>query len=331
MELKKYNSIENSYQEKFVDRIKFLGLHQERFILQEKVHGANFSIHINGNEIKMAKRTDFILPDEKFFNAELVLEKYRKNIVELFNEIKTEFPETEKISIFGELFGDGYKHPDIKKIDGAIKVQKGIEYAPFNDFYAFDILINDSEYLDVETANQFFENHHFFYAKTLFEGNLEEALNFPKEFNSLIPKWLNLPEIENNQCEGVVIKPIKTMFFGNGLRIILKNKNEKWSEKVKIEKQEIQKTPLSKSAKKVLEDISSFINLNRLNNLMSKIGNFEPKLIGKINGLFVQDALEDYMKEFSTNYESLEKEEQKKINKQINSIAINMVKKEFLK
>ncbi|MDO5655992.1 MAG: RNA ligase family protein [Flavobacteriaceae bacterium] len=330
MNLKKYNSIENSYQEKVLDRIRFLGLNKEKFIVQEKVHGANFSFQTNGNEIKIAKRTDFILPDEVFFNGQQILEKYRSNVFQLFEDLKNLIPSVAKIAVFGEIFGGAYKHPDVKRINDAIKVQKGIDYAPFNEFYAFDIMIDDTEFLDVETANQYFEKHGFFYARTLFEGDLEEALKFPKEFNSKIPEWLNLPEIEDNECEGVIIKPLKPAFFGNGARIILKNKNEKWSEKVKVERKEIEATPLSESAEKVLTEILSFINLNRLNNLMSKIGRFEPKLIGKINGLLVQDALEDFKNEFSADYESLEKEEQKKVNKRVNSFSLNLIKNEFL-
>lgn len=330
MNLKKYNSIENAYQKKVIDRIQFLGLCNEKFIVQEKVHGANFSFQTDGNEIRIAKRTDFIQPDEIFFNGQQILEKYRSNVLYLFEELKSLFPSMQKMVVFGEIFGGEYNHPDVMKIADAIKVQKGIYYAPFNEFYAFDIMIDDTQFLDVETANKLFERFGFFYAKTLFEGDLHEALKFPKEFNSKIPEWLNLPKIENNVCEGVVIKPLKPAFFGNGSRIILKNKNEKWSEKVKIEQREIDITPLSESAEKVLMEILSFINLNRLNNLMSKIGAFEPKLIGKINGLLVQDALADYKKEFSTDYESLEKEEQKKINKQVNNFSLNLIKNEFL-
>lgn len=330
MNLKKYNSIENAYQEKVLDRIRFMGLHKEKFIVQEKVHGANFSFQTDGNEIKIAKRTDYIMNDEKFYNAQQILEKYRNKVFALFADLNSLYPSIQKVVVFGEIFGGSYQHPDVMKINDAIKVQKGIDYAPYNEFYAFDIMIDDTEFLDIDTANLFFEKHGFFYAKTLFEGDLDDALKFPKEFNSKIPEWLNLPKIDNNECEGVIIKPLKSAFFGNGARIILKNKNEKWSEKVRVERKEIKNIQISELGKNVMKEILSFVNLNRLNNVMSKVGEFEPKLIGKINGLLVQDALEDYKKEHSEDYNSLEKEEQKKINKEVNNFSLTLIKNEFL-
>lgn len=35
-------------------------------------------------------------------------------------------------------------------------------------------------------------------------------------------------------CEGTIVKTLKTKYFGNGSRVILKNKNEKWTEKSKM-------------------------------------------------------------------------------------------------
>ncbi len=49
--------------------------------------------------------------------------------------------------------------------------------------------------------------------------------------------------------------------------------------------------------------------------MVSKIGEFEPKMIGKVIGLFAQDILEDFEKDFPEVFTTIEKEEQKKINK----------------
>jgi len=112
-----------------------------------------------------------------------------------------------------------------------VRIQKGVFYSPKNDFYAFDIRINQEEYLNVEEANEYFKTIGLFYAKTLFKGSFEACLEHSNDFNSKIPKWLGLPEIEKNICEGVIIKPVKSRYFNNGARVIFKNKNEKWSVK----------------------------------------------------------------------------------------------------
>ncbi|WET48821.1 RNA ligase, Rnl2 family [Chryseobacterium indologenes] len=333
MIFKTYNSIENAYQTRVIDQIRMQGFGDEVFIVQEKVHGANFSFFTDGKEIKIAKRTAFIEKDEKFYNAHQILEQYRKNVINLFQKVKTIYPNVETVVIYGELFGGGYKHKEVEPVKNAIKVQAGIEYAPFNDFYAFDIKLNGVTYLDTDIVNSIFEETGFFYAKTLFEGTLEEALTFPNVFNSKIPIWLGLPEL-NNMCEGTIIKTLKTRYFGNGARVILKNKNEKWIEKSKMVKKQrktVQKTVhFSENAQKIWEEIQTYVTANRLNNVMSKIGEFEPKMIGKVIGLFAQDILEDFEKDFPSVFTTIEKDEQKRINKKLNAAVIDCVKEELM-
>jgi len=333
MIFKTYNSIENAYQTRIIDQIRLQGFWEEVFIVQEKVHGANFSFFTDGKEIKIAKRTAFIEKDEKFFNAHQILERYRKNVIEVFEKVKTIYPDIETVVIYGELFGGGYKHKEVDSVKDAIKVQKGVEYSPYNEFYAFDIKLNGTTYLDTDWVNQIFDETGFFYAKILFQGTLEEALKFPNDFDSKIPTWLGLPEIENNICEGTIIKTLKTRYFGNGSRIILKNKNEKWTEKSKMVRKDrpIQKeVRFSENAQNIWNEISKYATANRLNNVISKIGEFEPKMIGKVIGFFSKDILEDFEKDFPKVFTTIEKEEQKRINKKLNSLVIDVVKEELM-
>ncbi|MDQ1858252.1 RNA ligase, Rnl2 family [Chryseobacterium sp. WLY505] len=334
MIFKTYNAIENAYQARVIEQIRMQGFGDEVFIVQEKVHGANFSFFTDGKEIKIAKRTAFIEKDEKFFNAHQILERYRKNVIEVFQKVKTIYPDVETVVFYGELFGGGYKHKEVEPVKDAVKVQKGIEYAPYNEFYAFDIKLNGITYLDTEVVNQIFEETGFFYAKILFQGTLEEALKFPNVFNSKIPVWLGLPELEDNRCEGTIVKTLKTRYFGNGARIILKNKNEKWVEKSKMVKKEgktVQKQiHFSEKAQEIWEEIQKYATANRLNNVVSKIGEFEPKMIGKVIGLFSQDILEDFQKDFPAAFAAIEKEEQKRINKKLNSLVIDFIKEELM-
>jgi len=334
MIFKTYNSIENAYQTRVIEQIRMQGFGDEVFIVQEKVHGANFSFFTDGKEIKIAKRTAFIEKDEKFFNAHQILERYRKNVIEVFQKVKTIHPDVETVVIYGELFGGGYKHKEVEPVKDAVKVQKGIEYAPYNEFYAFDIKLNGITYLNTDVVNRIFEETGFFYAKILFQGTLEEALKFPNVFNSQIPAWLGLPELENNMCEGTIVKTLKTKYFGNGARIILKNKNEKWVEKAKMVKKEAKtfqkQIHFSEKAQEIWEEIQKYATVNRLNNVISKIGEFQPKMIGKVIGLFAQDILEDFEKDFPAAFTAIEKEEQKRINKKLNSLVIDFIKEELM-
>jgi Rnl2 family RNA ligase len=333
MIFKTYNSIENAYQARVIEQIRLQGLGNEVFIVQEKVHGANFSFFTDGKEIKIGKRTAFIEKDEKFYNAHHILEHYRKNVIDLFQKVKAMYPETEAVVIYGELFGGGYEHQEVNLAKNAVKVQKGIEYAPHNEFYGFDIKLNGTIYLDTDLVNQIFEETGFFYARILFQGSLEEALKFPNVFDSKIPGWLGLPEIENNMCEGTIVKTLKTRYFGNGARVILKNKNEKWIEKSKMVKKDrsVQKQiHFTETAQNIWDEIQNYVTLNRLNNVTSKIGEFEPKMTGRIIGLFAQDILEDFGKDFPDTFNTIEKEEQKRINKKLNALVIDFIKEELM-
>ncbi|MDV7698980.1 RNA ligase, Rnl2 family [Chryseobacterium soli] len=333
MIFKTYNSIENAYQARVIDQIRIQGFGDEVFIVQEKVHGANFSFFTDGKEIKIAKRTDFIKEDEKFYNAHHMLEQYREKVIGLFRKVKAIFPETETVVIYGELFGGGYKHKDIEPVKGAVKVQKGVEYAPQNEFYAFDIKLNGITYLDTDLSNEIFKETGFFYAKIIFQGTLEEALRFPNAFESKIPGWLGLPEIEDNMCEGTIVKTLKTKYFGNGSRVILKNKNEKWTEKSKMVRRDRtaqKEVHFSEAAHEIWSEIQQYAIPNRLHAVTSKIGEFEPKIMGKVIGLFAQDILEDFEKDFPNVFNTIEKEEQKRINKKLNNLAITCIKEEFM-
>lgn len=327
MEFKKYNSIENSYRQEFLERVATTTINSNDFVVLEKVHGANFSLITNGSDLKSAKRTSMLEDTDKFYNHTLIKELYYEKMLALFEAVKTHYPETESITVFGELFGGSY--PDVEQARDAMKVQKGVFYAPYNDFYAFDIMINQTFYLDVIEVNQLLEAHGFFYAKILFRGTLKEALAYPNAFNSNVPEWLNLPEIKDNICEGVIIKPVKPHFLPNGNRVIIKNKNAKWSEKSKSSKP-TKCIELSKEANILLTELERFVNANRLANVMSKEHDLDSNHIGKLIGLLSKDAFEDFMKDFETPFQSLEKVEQKRLTKQLNQCAAKLVKQEVL-
>lgn len=336
MEFKKYNSIENSYQDDFLSSIIGQGFGNLEYLVQEKVHGANLSFITDGQQILLAKRTELIVDNEDFYNAGFVLEKYKDKILALYIDLENQF-HANTVTIFGEIFGGGYPHPDIQKDDKAQLVQRGIYYCPSNDFYAFDILIDNEKYLDAETANVLFEKHKFVYAKTLFKGNLSDCLVYPNVFKTTIPKAFGLPELDANICEGVVIRPAQPLFMRNGSRVIIKNKNEKWAENNNYIDKAILKNLLSSEGEELsdeanflCEEIFKLITRNRLDNLISKIGEVNPqKELGKVLGLYNKDVLTDFLKSYQERYDGLEKQESKAVNKFLNKYAADLINDYF--
>jgi len=323
---KKYNSIENTYREEFLEKIKGHGFWNETYVVQEKVHGANLSFWtVDGINFYTAKRTANLTVEDKFFNHQTVLDSLQVNLQNIWKSLINKFPDLKQMTVFGELIGGFYPHPEVKADSKAVKVQKGVAYSPHNSFYAFDILINLETYLDVDITNTLFEQENILYAKTLFSGSLEQCLNHSNAFDSTIPQELKLPKITPNICEGVIIKPFKTKHFNNGLRVILKNKNENWSEKKKFGKSIKRQEKVSDKVSKLREAILTYVTENRLDNVLSKIGPVSKKDFGLILGSFNKDIVDDFIKDYQSIVDDLEKKEVKQVTKSFSKIAAGMI------
>ena len=337
MQFKKYNSIENTYDEDFLGKIREEGFDKQEFVVQEKVHGSNVCIVTDGNTVSFGKRTGFIEAGEKFYDYEELLVRYTPKVLSLFTIVQSAMSDVETLTVFGEMFGGKYPHPDVKHQKQQMIIQKGVFYSPVHEFYAFDLYITTNEtgrFLSVDEANAFFEQGGFFYAKSLFRGNLDACLKYPNDSPSRIAEWLGLPPLEGNISEGVVIRPVEPLYLRNGARVLLKSKNAKFAEKKSIKKRAPKlfvEPSYSEALNSLLPVAEQYITENRIHNVVSKIGHISmPKDMGKMIGLFSKDVLEDFLKEHSGAYAALEKSEQKILNRHINSLSTNLLKKVYL-
>jgi len=325
---KKYNSIENTYRDEFILRVKGHNFDDKEYVILEKVHGANLSYYTNdGQQFYAAKRSGQVKPDEQFYNCQAILEQILPNLKAIWTDLKTENDNLEQLTIFGEVIGGSYPHPEVKRNPKALKVQKGIFYSPDNVFFAFDIVINAHHYLDTDKATELFEKHDLLHAPILFRGSLEACLNHPNDFDSNVPTQLGLPQISPNIVEGVIIKPLKTLYMNNGTRVIMKNKNEKWSEKSTFKKDIEPAEPLPEKVLKLQEAIATYVTENRLNNVLSKEGEVTHKDFGRILGLFNKDVIEDFNKDFASHLNELEKKERKLITKSFSKLSVALIKR----
>ena len=335
-EFKKYSSIENSFNREFMERVMAEMPSDLQYVIQEKVHGANTSFLCDGIQVQFAKRTSVLTEEEKFYDYPELLETYKERILKLYVCIKQKYPHVTSISVFGEMFGGMYSHKEVKPMHKYVTIQKGVCYTPIHEFYAFDIFLFtelEKMYLPVAEVNELFEQFGFFYARTLFQGTLPECLMYPNAFQSKIAEWLGFPIIDDNVCEGIVIRPIEPMFLRNGSRVLIKNKNERFAEKKSVKKRNKifeDATSMSDELITLIAEADVYVTENRLTNVVSHIGEVHiPKDFGKIMGLFSKDALMDFMKEHEEDYLNLEKSEQKLLNKALNQFATDLVKKVY--
>lgn len=324
----KYSKIKNGYQKEFIQKIQDIGMANQQYVVEEKVNGANLSLWITMSGLRVAKRTAFLTPDEKFFNYQTVVAKCQERAKQLFI-LSQDWAKDQDIGtiylvvVYGEIFGGYYPHPDVPSVPEAKRVAKGVAYSAENGYYAFDIRLTatdgDHYYPDIYTRNQLLKEAGFFHPQPLFTGTLAECLAYPTAFESLIPQQLGLPPIKGNFCEGVVIKPVKTSFLPNGSRIILKNKNEKFQEKGKVKKRsDGSSQPLPAHLQKFVDITSQYITKVRYENLVSKYGQFSTQEFGKLLGLYVKDLLEDFIEEHGEAFNALPKNERRQITRKLN-------------
>lgn len=337
IEFKKYSSIENSFNREFMEHIVAEMPSDLQYVVQEKVHGANTSFLCDGHQVQFAKRTSVLTGDERFYDYPELLDAYKERVMKLYVCLKEKYPNLTGISVFGEMFGGMYPHKEVKPMHKYSTIQKGVCYTPVHEFYGFDIFLHteqENRYLPVVEVNELFEEFGFIYAKTLFQGTLTECLKYPNAFQSKIAEWLGFPAIDDNICEGIVIRPVEPMYLRNGSRVLIKSKNERFAEKKSVKKRNKlfeEPVPMSEELKALITEVDLYVTENRLINVVSHIGEVHvPKDFGKIMGLFSKDALTDFMKEFGEDYLNLEKSEQKLLNKALNQLSTELVKRVYM-
>jgi Rnl2 family RNA ligase len=323
MEFKKYDTIENTYNRKFVEAAKKAVEKASKktaknplilpplWILTEKAHGANFSIHYlkETGEIRFARRNGFLKEGERFCQYETIAEELKENMKKLADHYHWEYPFQKYtiLSVFGEIMGGGYADMEIPK--GIKRIQKGVDYCDKIKFMAFDIRVDD-EFVDDEVAYIVLSGRcNFFTAPVIgYYNSLDEALAHSPVFKSVIPTSLKLSEHPDaNEAEGFVIRPRKEIRTSKGFRVIFKKKNPKFGEVCRDNKGD--------SGKPKGEDfhVGDFINKNRYSSVCSKLQ--DGASTKEIASEFGKDVLEDYKKEYP--YEDYGERKKKKIRGQI--------------
>lgn len=338
MKFKKYNSIEYNYRVEYIKKIRNNGYDSKDIYwhVTEKIHGSNFSFITNGETVECQKRTS-ILKNEKFYNWQCLKEQYEENILNMFSFMnRTMGSPLETLYVYGELFGGHYPHKDVKQYNASIKIQKGIYYHPGNEFMAFDIFAvfkdGNARWLELNEIVILCIHTDIETVPLLKIGTFDECLDYSNDFQTKVPNVFGLPEIDNNICEGVVIKPNKPLYIGQD-RIIIKNKNDKWKEKAKEPKKKKQPIVITEDQQKYIDEYSKYLTVPRFQNAASKIGEPDFKLFSD----FVKEIYEDAMKDFKKDNEEEimkkipDKHDRKIIIKQAGKMTADFVRECILK
>ena len=339
-EIKNEIMSEFSGYEKMSNNLKKLGLSENDFskieklkwVVTEKVHGANFSFIYENGILKFAKRKGYLKWTDDFFGFQLMVNKLEDDILRLFEHLSNEII-GEKYIVYGELFGGKYPHSEVNPIKDLHAIQTGVYYTPTIEFCAFDIAIetNDSDskyYLDYKSSLAYFKQFGIFHAQPLFIGKFAEAMNFNIRINSTIPKEFGLPELKDNLIEGVVIKPFnqidKNTLFS---RPIVKFKNSEFDEEDKFHEAVKWSFIPNISSKTenlsfIVDELRKYITQNRLVSAISKIGKLDMSnqlRISEIKTEFLEDVVTDFNENNDNILNDLSISEKEWIIKRVNS------------
>lgn len=330
---RKFNSIINTTQQEYLDKVLVEGHGAEIFVVLEKYHGANFGVVITPDTIEYQKRTTTLKENEEFYSFQGVVNPLKDKLRESFSSLRSKFPSLTKAIFYGELLGGIYSGVESTKKDGDY-VFMDVQYHPdqklvlFDTYYYTDIR---EAYLDHNTVMEITSRHELDHAEILFSGTFEECLEFSRNHNadlSVAHKKWGLPEVPENIREGNVIKPLKDLRFKNGSRIIFKDKNEKFRES-KLTVKSI--TKFSDEASGSKELIKAFVTENRLKNVLSKGPRFTGKEFGKLMGLFMKDLVADFRDHHGELFDSLSKKERKSVTNYGTELTKRLIMTHFAK
>ena len=323
MKFTKYCSIENSYRENCINHIIEQGYGNEQFVVSSKLDGANFSFICNGKQVIQASRNNKVGTD--FFNCQVVVDKYTKDVLSLFETINTE-SEIEQIQLYGELVGDG--------------INNRVKYCSSREFIAFDLLVSykvpvikntKTVIINYDKLKNYLSTTTIPLAPEHYRGDLRDCLNYCTNnltFNSLIPKILNneYRDLEVNYEEGYVIKSVKYLTLKNGDRVILKCKSPEFKEHSNKGKAPAKVMELTEEENNLLNNLSELITESRVYSVSSKLGELSSKDFSKLLGLYVKDVIEDYSKDNEIEISKmLHKQLNKKCTDCIRSVWSNIV------
>lgn len=304
MKFFKYPSLENHYRQKFIEKIRFTDAVDEEWVATEKIHGASYCIAIDSRtgEVRTGKRTGFIGEDDKFFNHE----QADRVAVPKIKEVQYE---NGYLIFYGELCGGN--------------IQKGVDYSEEQRFVCFDIAaVRDDEpnrlnFFSYDEMVTLCDTVGLERVPEIKRDSFEELLQLDNMFDSNYGSFT---------AEGFVMKPVRSAWLSNGSRMAIKSKNSKFSEKSKSDKKPKPPRQESENEKFYVEGVSNYVNENRLNNVLSKIGEVDKSQTFRVMGELVQDAIEDFDKDYNTRFKDLDKPERKYITKQLQNVARPIVK-----
>jgi Rnl2 family RNA ligase len=316
-----------------LDESTYRAMRRARWVVTEKIHGANFSFVTDGTQLLCAKRKSYLRPGESFYRYSEVRDALRPALLDLFSKLQASAPHALRIALYGELFGGGYPHPEVPRVEGVQPIQSGVYYCPQVAFCGFDLALISPEgrsFLPYDQARALCEASGVLFAAPLRVGSYEEALAYPLGFASTLPARLGLPPVANNKAEGVVIKPNEALYAeekGQRVRVLLKRKIPEFAEDARFAQAEKWRDVSAGklSPFQLLQGaLPSLCNENRVQSALSKLGPPAPRDAREWSALFQlvrEDVLLSLREDYADTWRLLSEDEQDELSRETSRVV----------
>ncbi|MET8540903.1 RNA ligase family protein [Kitasatospora sp. NPDC004799] len=178
----------------------------------EKVHGAHFAVVCDGGSVRAAKRRE-LLDDEGldgFFGVSRIWPELAVAAARFAEEVRRPRGGAAVVTVYGELAGGRYPHPEVPAAPGVDPVQTGVWYAPGLRWLPFDATVETPEgrrWIADRELRTAARTAGLTCVPLLGHGPLTALHDLPVRYPSRVPALFGLPELPDNLAEGYVLKP----------------------------------------------------------------------------------------------------------------------------
>ncbi|MFI8101152.1 RNA ligase family protein [Streptomyces sp. NPDC086023] len=261
------------------------------WVALEKVHGANFAVVCDGTGVRPAKRRELLGEGalDDFFGVARIWPALAVAAGRCADALRRGYgaDPAAPVTVYGELAGGRYPHPDVPPEPAAEPVQTGVWYAPDLLWLPFDAAVTGASDApdgvlwagdrDLRHAAAAAGLH---CAPLLGRGRLGRLQEENPEFPTRVPALLGLPELSGNLAEGLVIKPAEAWSPAPGTsapaaRPVAKLKHPAFAEDARYDGARPYRAPSGGAAGVpgwLLGEVTALLTPNRAAAAVSKLG-----------------------------------------------------------